>query len=97
MNRFRLSRRALVDLREIWEFVYAESFDAADRLLEEFYGVFGQIAAMPGLGRKRPDITPRDLRFWRLHSYLILYQESKPLRVVRIIHAKRDVKRLLNP
>ena len=50
---------------------------------------------MPGIGHKRQDLTHRDLLFWRLHSYLIIYRDSQPLRIVRIIHAKRDVTQLL--
>ncbi|HME05533.1 MAG TPA: type II toxin-antitoxin system RelE/ParE family toxin [Bryobacteraceae bacterium] len=95
MNRFELARRALGDLQEIWEFVSEDSFTAADRLLEEFYVTFGQLAEMPGMGHKREDLTHRKVLFWALHSYLIIYKNSQPLRVVRVIHAKRDVKRLL--
>jgi plasmid stabilization system protein ParE len=50
---------------------------------------------MPGIGHKRQDLTSRDVLFWTLHSYLIIYRNSKPLRVARVIHAKRDVKKLL--
>jgi len=50
---------------------------------------------MAGMGHKRSDLTHRNVLFWRLHSYLIIYRSSQPLRIVRIIHAKRDVKRLL--
>ncbi len=96
MNSFELARRALGDLQEIWKFVSEDSFTAADRLLEEFYRTFVQLAGMPGMGHKREDLTDRDVLFWALHSYLIIYKTSQPLRVVRIIHAKRDVKQLLN-
>ena len=47
------------------------------------------------MGHKREDLTYRDIMFWALYSYLIIYRNSQPLRVVRIIHAKRDVKKLL--
>lgn len=50
---------------------------------------------MPGIGHKREDLTNRDVRFWRIHSYLIIYKKSKPLNVVRIIHGKCDVKQLM--
>jgi len=50
---------------------------------------------MPGLGHRRPDLTARDVFFWPAHSYLVIYRASKPLRIVRVIHGKRDVKRLL--
>jgi plasmid stabilization system protein ParE len=95
VNQFEMARRALGDLQEIWEFVSEDSFSAADRLLEEFYGTFGKLAEAPGMGHKREDLTHRNVLFWALHSYLIIYRNSRPLRVVRVIHAKRDVKKLL--
>ena len=95
MKKFELARRALGDLQEIWEFVSEDSFTAADRLLEEFYSMFRQLAEMPGMGHKREDLTDRKVLFRALHSYLIVYKNSQPLRIVRIIHAKRDVKKLL--
>ncbi len=70
-------------------------FTAADRLLEGFYRTFRQLAQVPGMGHKRDDLTQRNVLFWALYSYLIIYTSSRPLRIVRIIHAKRDVKRLL--
>ena len=95
MSQFELARRALGDLQEIWEFVSEDSFTAADRLIEDFYGAFQRLAAVPGMGHKRQDLTERDVLFWSLYSYLIIYKSSQPLRVVRIIHAKRDVRKLL--
>ena len=95
MSQFELARRALGDLQEIWDFVAEDSFTAADRLIEDFYRTFQRLAAVPGMGHKRQDLTERDVLFWALYSYLIIYKSSQPLRVVRIIHAKRDVKTLL--
>jgi toxin ParE1/3/4 len=95
VNQFELARRALGDLQEIWDFVSEDNFTAADRLLEEVYRTFGQLAEVPGMGHKREDLTHRNVLFWTLHSYLIVYRNSQPLRVVRVIHAKRDVKKLL--
>ena len=40
MSQFELARRALGDLQEIWDFVAEDSFTAADRLIEDFYGAF---------------------------------------------------------
>ena len=95
MKKFELARCALRDLQDIWEFVSEDSLDAADRLLEEFYRAFDQLAEMPGIGHKRQDLTERIVLFWPVHSYLVIYRDSKPLRIIRVIHGKRDVKRLL--
>ncbi len=95
MSQFELARRAFGDLQEIWEFVAEDSFTAADRLIEDFYRAFERLASVPGMGHKRQDLTERDVLFWALYSYLIIYKSSQPLRIVRIIHAKRDLKKLL--
>ena len=71
------------------------SFEATDRVLEEFYQTFERLAETPRMGHKRPDLTPRDVLFWPVHTYLVIYKNSKPLRI-RVVHGRRDVKRLLN-
>jgi plasmid stabilization system protein ParE len=95
VKKFELARRALQDLQQIWEYVSEESFTAADRLLEEFYRTFQRLAETPGPGHKRSDLTQRPVLFLALHSYLIIYRNSTPLQIARIIHGKRDVKKLL--
>jgi toxin ParE1/3/4 len=95
VRKFELARRALGDLQDIWEFVSEDSFGAADRLLDEFYRAFDQLAEMPGMGHRRQDLTNRDVLFWPVHSYLITYQPSSPLRIVRVVHGRRDVKKFL--
>ncbi len=95
MRRFELARRAVIDIQEILEYISEDSFDAADRLLEDFQHTFEQLANMPNMGHRRADLTARDVLFWALHSYLIIYESSSPLRIVRVIHGKRDVKKLL--
>ena len=95
MKQFELARRALRDLQEIWEFISEDSFDAADRVLEDLDRAFHQLAKMPGMGHYRRDLTQRDVLFWPVHSYLVIYADSNPLRIVRVVHGKRDVKKLL--
>jgi plasmid stabilization system protein ParE len=34
-----------------------DSFDAADRVLEDFYSAFGQLGEMPGMRHRREDLT----------------------------------------
>jgi plasmid stabilization system protein ParE len=53
LKRFVLTPEARNDLLDIWDFIAGDSFEAADRVLDAFYRVFGQLAAMPGMGHKR--------------------------------------------
>ncbi len=95
MSRFDVSRRALRDLEEILDFIAERSLDAADRVQEDFHVAFRQLAQDPGMGHLREDLTGRDVLFWRVHSYLVIYRHSTPLHIVRVIHGKRDVRTLL--
>jgi plasmid stabilization system protein ParE len=37
------------------------------------------------------------LRFWTVYSYLIIYRaEARPLEIVRVLHASRDIQKLLS-
>ncbi len=95
MNRFVLGRRALSDLEEIWSRLSNDNPENADRVLENFYGAFSQLAEMPRSGHARADLTDRDVLFWRVGAYLVIYKVSNPLRIARIIHGRRDLKNLL--
>jgi plasmid stabilization system protein ParE len=44
---------ALVDIDEIWEFIAADSVDAADRVIAELLEAVGAVVAFPGRGHKR--------------------------------------------
>jgi plasmid stabilization system protein ParE len=47
--------------------------------------------------RGREDLADRRHRFFPAGSYLIVYRsQTKPLQIVRILHASRDVQMLLD-
>ena len=46
------------------------------------------------MGDTRTDLTARD--FWPVRSYLVILQSGTPVRIVPVIHLKRDVAKLLN-
>jgi len=51
---------------------------------------------MPGQGHRRPDYTQADVLFFPIYSYLIVYRhETKPLQIIRVLHAARDVQNIL--
>ena len=95
MKRFEVSRRAFRDLEEILDFIAERSLDAADRVQDDFHRAFRQLGQDPGMGHSRQDLASRDVLFWRVHSYLVVYRDSTPLHIVRILHGRRDVNKLL--
>ena len=82
---------ARFDLDEIWEYIRADSIDAADRMIAEILSAIRALVPFPGQGHRRPDLTSRPLRFVQVREYLIAYApDEKPLWVVAVMHGRRN-------
>jgi plasmid stabilization system protein ParE len=80
MTGYGLHPEARLDLDEIWEFIRADSLDAADRVIAEILARMEDLVPFPNQGHPRPDLTSRPLRFAIVREYLIAYApEEKPL------------------
>jgi antitoxin ParD1/3/4 len=91
MSGFALHPGAYADIDELWEFIAEESIDAADRVRDRIYGAIQALVPFPHQGHRRPDLTSRPLRFWRVHDYLIAYApDERPLWVVAVLHGHRN-------
>jgi plasmid stabilization system protein ParE len=55
MSGFVLHPEAYTDLEEVWDYIAADSLDAADRVREEIYDAIQSLAAFPHTGHSRPD------------------------------------------
>ena len=91
MTGYALNPEARFDLDEIWEFIRADNLDAADRVIAEILAAIRALAPFPDVGRKRPDLTSRPLRFILVREYLIAYSpDEKPLWIVAVMHGRRS-------
>jgi antitoxin ParD1/3/4 len=91
MSEFVLHPDAVKDLEEIWEYIAADSLDAADRVREEIYEAIQSLAPFPHIGHTRPDLTGRPLRFQSVRDYVIAYApEEKPLAILAVLHGRRN-------
>jgi antitoxin ParD1/3/4 len=80
------------DLDEIWEYIAADSLDAADRFLNRLFGACEALARTPGMGHKREDLTQHPVLFWPVGEYLIIYRAAPlPVRIVAVVRGSRDV------
>jgi toxin ParE1/3/4 len=97
MKRFILTKRAKQDINEIWDYIAGDNIGAADRVLNALEQAMVQIARNPGIGHSREELTDKQHRFFLVYSYLIVYREkTRPLQVIRVLHAGRDLRSLLN-
>ena len=96
MTSYILAPEALQDLQELWDYIATENLDAADRVIDTLFAAFDRLAAMPGLGHKREDLTDRPLRFWAVDAYLVIYRaERTPIEIVAVTRGGRDIPQLL--
>ncbi len=96
MKRFKLAPEAARDIREIWAYIAKDSIKAARRVRMEIVDACQRIARNPRVGHSREDLTDKPVLFWPVGSYLIIYNPArKPVEIVRVLHAARDVPSLL--
>jgi plasmid stabilization system protein ParE len=80
------------DLDDIWEYIAADSIDAADRWITKLFDAFEAIARSPGIGHKREDLTAYPVLFWPVGSYLVIYRaERSPVEIVAVTQGSRDI------
>jgi plasmid stabilization system protein ParE len=88
---FYLHPDAARDITEIWEYIAEDNPAAARRVREDILDAIHQLVPFPHQGHRRPDLTPRPLRFQIVRNYVIAYApEEKPLLVLAVIHGSRS-------
>jgi plasmid stabilization system protein ParE len=96
---YQLTPRALNDLENIWNFISDDDTAAADRVESAILDACSRLSKHPRLGSKRKEISPLPVRFWtvtQFPNFIVVYRpETKPLQVVAILHAKRDIGAIL--
>ncbi len=91
----RITEPAKQDLEDIWLGLEPFGVELADRCLDELQQKFLQLQQFLGLGRSREDIAP-GLRSVTVGSFIILYRSLAGLLIiVRVIHRRRDLKRIV--
>jgi plasmid stabilization system protein ParE len=94
--KFLLTPLASRDLDQLWDHLAVDSVEAADRVLSALEDAMQKLGQQPGIGHLREDLTDRKHRFFLVYSYLIVYRpETKPLQIIRVLHASRDVQAVL--
>jgi antitoxin ParD1/3/4 len=91
MSTFVLHPAAYADIDDIWEYIAADSLEAADRVREEIFEKIRSLVKFPRQGHFRTDLTSQPLRFQAVRNYVIAYApEEKPLAVLAVLHGRRN-------
>jgi len=97
LDPYQLTEDAILDIDAIWLYLLErEGVKTADRIVTELFKGFDELADVPNSGHRRPDLTRSQVLFYRIFSYLVIYEPgSKPLRILGVLHGKRNVSRIL--
>lgn len=97
MRRIRVTRRAAADLKAIARHTRAEWGDAVmTAYLRDIDERIRRLAAMPDLGRARPDVYP-DCRILPSGRHLIVYRaEGETIDILAVPHQAMDLPRHLS-
>jgi toxin ParE1/3/4 len=82
------------ELDDIWLYIAAESssLDIANRFVDLITEQFSLLSRHPYLGRKRDDLAA-GLRSLAVGSYVIIYRvEGSDVRILHVVHGRRDLK-----
>lgn len=92
MSSFRFLSDARCHLAEILDYIEEGSgLPRSERVESEVLRIVELLAEHPRAGHRRRDITKRDVLFWSVYSYLVVYRpETKPLELLRVLHGSRN-------
>jgi toxin ParE1/3/4 len=95
-GRYILSPEAKRDIEQIRDYYLEEAgAGVARHVLAQITQALRFLAASPGAGHRRDDLTHENVRFWPVLSYLIAYDPAmRPIGVARVLHAGRDLEAL---
>jgi toxin ParE1/3/4 len=96
VKRYRLSPEAQGDLTDIKQHLMRERGARVARyVIAEIRHGLQFLAANPGAGHRRDDLTDEPVKFWPVFSYLIVYApDMTPLGVARVLHGSQDLETL---
>ena len=97
MSGYVLSVDADFDLDDIWEYIGADSIEAADRWIGKLFDAFEVLGRTPGMGHRREDLTSFPVLFWPVGAYLIIYRAQRhPIEIVAVTQGSRDIPAFLH-
>ena len=88
---YKVSRTAVVDLLEIWNYIADDNIEQAETMSRRFFRQFEHLAANPTAGRIRTDLYI-DVCSSVVGRYVIFYRTiDDGIDIVHVVHGSRDL------
>lgn len=92
MSAYRISDPAKADLEDIWDYLAARNYSAADACLNSIREAISRAAVFTGMGSPAHELKG-NMRMLVEGNYLIFYMEHPThIEVMRVLHSSRDIK-----
>ena len=94
MAKFELTKKAVEDLADIWNYTYENwSENQADKYYNLLIESFKEIANKPNLGKNYSGIIEK-LKGLRVGRHIVFYREidERKIQIIRILHEQMDLK-----
>lgn len=97
MAKYVLTNKAVEDLSSIWDYTYEVwSENQADKYYELIISAFEEVAERPDLGKSYEKISKKILGI-KVGKHIVFYRTLalKEVEIVRVLHARMDLKNRL--
>jgi toxin ParE1/3/4 len=94
MPKFELTKKAVEDLGDIWNYTYENwSENQADIYYQLFIESFKEIAGNPGIGKNYSGIVD-SLRGFKVGRHIVFFREiaDQKVQIIRILHEQMDLR-----
>jgi plasmid stabilization system protein ParE len=96
VNKYRITKAAARDLRRIRSRLTREaSEEVADHVETKLFEGFEELARLPWIGHVHLDASDGTLLFYYVFEYAIVFRRDAELTIARVVHGRRDLKRIL--
>jgi plasmid stabilization system protein ParE len=94
---YRFSARARRDAARIIGKLHVQASPTeADQFEAELFAALDELSRLNGAGYRRPEITSKDLLFYKVPPYVLVFRRQKSiLTIFRVLHAASDLARYL--
>jgi plasmid stabilization system protein ParE len=94
---YKFSGRARRDASLIIGRLHLLSPALADKFEQELFITLEELSRLNGAGYRRPELTTKDVLFYKVPPYLLVFRkQTKLLIIIRILHSASDLTRQLN-
>ena len=91
-----ISKEAISDLNEIWDFIASGNNRNADGFIDELFSKCVEISKLEAVGRKRDELFPGLMSLAHKKHVIFFRREQNDVWIVRILNGARDLGSVFN-